>query len=1022
MSRRLARAPVGSVTDTEMHEATAADSQSAIRLSDAEPALPMDTSNVLDADDPDSTGKTLVFWSHYRLRYADVTTENRFLCFCHSNVYPRVLFVLVLQPFRIGMQVARAIYGDHEMAWLQDPLLMLLFVGLPLLTMVAVLFTIPAIVQRLPACISFRMTPVKQAILAEYLVTLVAVISRISDMNPTRLMRTRETPHGTIHVGLVQENFGVLIWYMAFAPPRIITAFFGFVVILAVHAMNMRHQNLLDATDACGASLIPLELLEAAAMLVAWESWRRANFEARMALKRQAQRGSLLVRTLQLELQDCRSKATLPGPVTVSSAVVIVVRTSGLSMALKKRVIDVSEKLLSRVGPHSRFACSGDTVCAAFGLTTADGAAFHDWTVPACAFARVLMRHFADNFTDDDATVQLRVGIDCGSLSATPSSDNSELIVSGHALQAALRLSELALAGSTLVSDRVHDAASAAYTLTRLLSLVLEGQRSDLYLLGMACRGEAHAVERRLRLTLGANEDACGDDSLRTDSESSALVAGPGFSTRQHPSAQPQAQTESHGDDPSYLHKRSDGFAQLIEADATPIAFYWHWLWGWLFADTEAEAEFRGQECHGFARYMPAIAAVLMCFVALGWFLSAGLAPMTPAAWGTWAGALFAAIAMCVVARPYRLGQRRLLVLHALMRVVVGLLGATMLLNDDYANPMRMYLVNLMTMVTMLSISWLPSCLPIVLVSIADLSWLIYFAAEAHGTIRVALPVAGVINGFFIAQTLRARNRSLFADRIAARRSAERWSTARLQLQHEFSRVIPASVASRIVATGTASAYGRRVSGGAAVTQRCDHDKWIDYTLHSDLAVAMAIAIETPPGAHSRDDDDAANYHLLFHTHLQRVCEETGLFLRSLGATWLVVDVNCAQTVADRWSQLQGIAADLKMSTELLPCTVKFGIAAGAVEGTLCGTAHRRYEVMGPAIVNALLIMDEGSRHPPTPSTTSSPRPDTDSGGCGRTPSCTLNLTLEPCCSDVSFECKTAGGLTGFRPLHEGTR
>jgi hypothetical protein len=59
---------------------------------------------VLDADDPDTAGKALVFWSQYRLRYADVATENRFLCFCHSNVYPRVFFVLVLQPFRIGIR------------------------------------------------------------------------------------------------------------------------------------------------------------------------------------------------------------------------------------------------------------------------------------------------------------------------------------------------------------------------------------------------------------------------------------------------------------------------------------------------------------------------------------------------------------------------------------------------------------------------------------------------------------------------------------------------------------------------------------------------------------------------------------------------------------------------------------------------------------------------------------------------------------------------------------------------------
>jgi hypothetical protein len=217
------------------------------------------------------------------------------------------------------------------------------------------------------------------------------------------------------------------------------------------------------------------------------------------------------------------------------------------------------------------------------------------------------------------------------------------------------------------------------------------------------------------------------------------------------------------------------------------------------------------------------------------------------------------------------------------------------------------------------------------------------------------------MNSFFIALVLRARNRSLFADCVAARRSAERWAAARMQLQQAFQRVIPPPVATRIVQAGTASMLRRPDVNLAESEDR----SWINYDYETSDAVVLAIALGESASRSSRLDSAetlAASMHtaLAVSEALTAICADRKLLQFRCGDVFLVVDLEPSATnkPAERRKALRDLADDLRelpaLSAGCAGAALLTGLSMGRVEGALCGKAPRRYEITGFAVTNAI--------------------------------------------------------------------
>jgi hypothetical protein len=523
------------------------------------------------------------------------------------------------------------------------------------------------------------------------------------------------------------------------------------------------------------------------------------------------------------------------------------------------------------------------------------------------------------------------VGIDTGEASVV-----KDTVVTGRPVRSAVRLSELVLAGTTLVSERVQQAAVGAYTLTRMLNTVLEGQRTELYLLGMAWSDDGILAETRLKRVLRAS-------TLPLEESSNEVVSADAPSSL------------SLSDPPTSVARGASVFDGLLAADAQPVTYRYHWAFGWLFEDQELESEYRAQECRGSARYMPAAAAVALCVVVLAWLLSSDLGSMSAVSWATWFGALVTSASMCATARPFALGQRRLVLLHVMLRLCIVLLGLSVKYNHDLLNPMALYFVHYAMPVANVCLLWLPSCLPMLTIWFFEVLWIAPFSPRETvakhvadtGKFELLVVLSSCVGGFAIALVLRARNRTLFADRTAALRSAERWAAARVQLQKEFQRVVPAPVARRIVAAGTAA-------GAARWQSTVSTSSTFDYDFATETAAVLAVELHR---SDSCDVDGSAVAAL--DAALQQACWDGALTLCRSAATFLIVSFDDTEPLCERVEALTRVAQAVTRLPELGECVVLTGIGRGTAEGTLCGMNARCYEVTGGAVVESVANLDE---------------------------------------------------------------
>jgi hypothetical protein len=589
-----------------------------------------------------------------------------------------------------------------------------------------------------------------------------------------------------------------------------------------------------------------------------------------------------------------RSDGTVGGPSQVSSpprdsdaaderntanirghlCAVLVIRSVGLNARTKKdlaHLIDVTLFAASSIVDGQRFASSGDVACVLFDIC---GEAVAQMAA-VCAVSRTIRRHFSSMVEQNLAVAvgdsALQMGIDFENVQVAREPHHEPFVV-GDAIACAEGLSELALPGSTLVSDRAWQPASASYTLTQMHNATLNRHRLGLFLLGMPWEERATRSEARIRMdahrelaamrdhaafTVDVNQfDASSsrhdspppqrldisESSPETDLRPALSISLPTFpvmvappapsshetqrsTPRSHPmssidqllppiasqrSQQPQQQQRQQQPQQQNASPFSHAFLELVAADAQPIDFHYHWLWGWLFVAADVENDFRAQECRGKARLVPALAALLVCIDALIWFIAGGMEYMTWQSWVMWLGAFLSVLGLLIIVQlRTTLGQKHMVALLVVDRLMILGLSATLYFHGDPYTPMRIYLVDLITLFLGANLPWVPSCVPVVLLSVSNVFLLGFSSARTTFSWKDAwLPVGMVITSSLLVQTLRYRNRLLYADRLAAFRSAERWAGARDRLRREFEKVVPAAVAGRLVEEGSRCTEG----------------------------------------------------------------------------------------------------------------------------------------------------------------------------------------------------------------------
>jgi hypothetical protein len=994
----------------------------------------------------DATGAASRYRQGWTRRYISPEVESAYLVFAHANPWGRLALIYLLQIVSVSILLVR--YFDSNSAPSSGIVVLATgFLFFAAMSMIIAPLTLECVARRLtwPA-----LTPAARALISEILIASVPVLVRLTEVSFHRTSMSVPTADGgTLHRTLISEKTGSIIWYMTFAPPRLISAVPGFVAILVAHAAVLPGKAPLDLVDWCGASLVVVEVAVAAGLIWTWEALRRRNFEVRTNLEHQAALGAALVATLNTELRRCLLSRSWSLPasgadVVSSTAVVVAVRTAAtLTMVAKKRLIDAADAVAACIASDAivRFSSSGEVLCFVVNLfdksrselDTSTGVHIDDPCIAACVFARLLQRLYATSGgydTIEDA--QLHIGIDVGVIRATaPNAQRAnDLVVTGPPLKAALRYSELALPGCILVSDHVKAVAASAYSLLLLCDVEQEELRTGLHLLGMPWTDEGSRLEAELR---AAQADAAaharenGRPLGRTASYTTTQTTGTETTHVTLLTTVPSAATLR--DSPTISSVVPRGQA-LIDADQQQIVFTWSWFFGWGFTDSEVESDFRAQEVNGRPRLVPAVTMLVTACVVLGWLLESGSSQMTLLSWGSWIGAFLANVLVVVLATPNALGQKRLVFLLFLTRSFIILLTLAVRYQDDYANPMRFYMVDFINHFLMGATMWVPTCVPIPLLAVFNISWMYLVSPTSDDfQMRVIQPLVTFVLDFALIQTLRVRNRVLFADMLAASLSRERWDTARDQLQATFQTFLPAEVATRVVADGTlsrASSPMRKslgpersssllVEAGATSGKHArvktydDGAKQLDeddvaaenvesarFTLRSPRAIVVAFTIvPIPPhlwaakGASSADStsdtcstsswsccsvesgdtSDEERLHLAYLAAYRQtrvaIAADPSINLFFSGTHWLAVVFDDAAE-AGASEELDRLIDAIAALRELEHFRVVSGVGIGEITGDLCGHVHRHYELVGPAVTSAIRALDANVAYDPT--------------------------------------------------------
>jgi hypothetical protein len=583
--------------------------------------------------------------------------------------------------------------------------------------------------------------------------------------------------------------------------------------------------------------------------------------------------------------------------------------------------------------------------------------------------------------SDEGQQRQVRIGVDMGPAHWSVAAQGRERLASGAVVRAALRVAELALPATTLVTSVVSQEAMASFTLTMLHDAVIDATRVRLHLLGApwsdaGIAAECGASRRRASLASRSDMSSVGHQVLAADMTSLNTVSW------QRHDRDVDGDGHHHELPPSIVSTahRSRLFSSLVAADddaERDLETQFSCLWGWRFVNSEElEAEFLAQECRGPARFVPTAIMIFLSVFSLLWTVVDSTHGSSAEGWACAATAVFIAVVTYPLAQPPALGQKRLvaLLLLANLQAVVLIVMQRYVLGD-HRGPMAVYLFDFISIAIAGAMIWLPSVFPVALVVV-----MLGALGQVHeGGPRTdrTIPFCfwGLTFAAVLANVMRAWNRRLFAEVTAARNSAERWRAARGRLRAMFADAMPAVIAARIVNAGTRSMLARRSTVSS--------EAWLDSTYREPQAIVLVLELETPARWATRvvACDDGGNCSDTLPDDViavRRTCESLEAFCRSAvglegglhwttaGATWIVTAMRTdRKTGATPAAQRRLLADAASAVSAALPfdVTLLSGVGQGLLEGRLLGDDDRRYELVGAAVDDAVACLAAGTAH-----------------------------------------------------------
>jgi hypothetical protein len=814
---------------------------------------PASLSGKASAGDPlavSSTGFTVAIKSRSGLRYEDAALESSFLQFSHRSQVSRcALVVLCCIAFAGRASSATLSFGEQY-----TPVVFTVAAVLTLCFLWAI-YSIPALHERLPARIR---ASAHVLVLGNELVVAVAPIAlRCAEQSPYRTHWTIELPDGTTGYDSYLFQVGMpLLWQICIAPPRLLTILPLLAPLIALISLTVAGKTNGSAVDVAASSIVVAELGLTLWLLAAFERTRRANFEASLVVTWQSERGQRLVESLRSTVT--RSLACVAGrklvPMGDSAATrygtVVVIDGSTIARGAEVLAKDVLGRTLQEALRvlHRRisgctfvtFGSSSTLVCLAVLADDNDGPADGGETPSqlaaraACVVVRAALHAFATEFSTSQSREGLRVALDSGPLTLLQQAPGviSGLteIVAGRAVSTAVRMSELALPGTALVSEDTLVLIRHAYGASSVRRTVVEGRSVSLHLLGMAFDDRAMQLEGRVTDRIDAW----------------CMAEFPGETVRS------QSVPAHNGGETI-----SDLCTELIAADNQPVGFRFTFPWGWLFDDLETEAAYRRQEGAEIVRFLPACTIAGFTVLAVPLTLSADPSAMPGASWAFWSLALVLSFIQIMITRTSLPGQGRLLVVTLLHTVTIALLAVALYFVESSSCPTKTVFLSAVIVAMVTKLPWLPSVYPAIFELGAtqllfELQRLLVKPYKRDFW-QQDLPTMGI--AFAIMQLFRYRNRHRYAQYTAAQRSVSRWHVARDALVGCFAQHLPYIVAERVVRDGT---LVQAASAQCAVDSTLVASVPLDFSLKIDQAFVIALHVRPrrnssrAPSVHSK--------------------------------------------------------------------------------------------------------------------------------------------------------------------------
>jgi class 3 adenylate cyclase len=762
-----------------------------------------------------------------------------------------------------------------------------------------------------------------------------------------------------VTLGRLPPDMSVLITYFTIAPVRVITAGLAVCLVLLGRMTLVLMETNFQRHELCGLTIAVLEAVVTMAVLWVWEDQRRAVFAAQRQLEeRTAAQAALATMLVDIVAaydpclpQGAASAETLTergSPSEIAAVMVVSLHTAGGASDTHSTRLDALEAVISCASTHLTPANNITMICQSASTVCIACSDAHI----ACSFANLLFRSF-EHMSD----IEVRIGIDLGSINTARTSLKPSVLVPrvvtvGQPVGSALRLAQLAVSGTALVSDACRTAVSLRYQVTRVHSTLIQGQLTELHLLG-----------RALPSTLTHEAPPPAHHNVFCDGESGEPFSRLGL--RLQVGAGVGASLPAHAELTTTLQSSSSVASDALGMPEAGITLEWSWLFGFHFSAFEAEAIFREQECGGRHRFVSAVVCLLFTLAWAGWVVGFDYTMLDAWCWAGVAVAVLCSVGLFAVASPCRVSQLRAAFLyitcHLLLKavpifVVYGL--------SDVTSPFARYLEDYIFIASAVPVLWYPTALPAILGAFVQIGLYLVLVntVRVSNASPVAVPLILALTAVGRVQLVRLRRRQAFAAVLNAERFMRHWLDVRAEATHRLSTYLPQPVAARIVQLSIGEASDSVHSDSSHDT---DSDlelmelnrtpRWPDSSL---CCTGVVVAFRHPSVAGGSHDGTPAAGYTAIVDEMSALADPSTCVVTGPDCLLLLVlhtadeDAAHESLIAQNAALAQRIYTTYSQASGVAPLV---GIGRGVVVGRLIGEASWcSYAVDGPAVIRAV--------------------------------------------------------------------